>query len=145
MLQNNINILIRLVKCHLPPIQSCLWIYFLRLGFKQISKNIFKTLLLSNIIDYCAKNREEYFALLNSYANLEYMSANTNTLKALMQFMMAEKLLNSPSVMENKFQMEKLKHEKYFPFLQDIRTKFQVSLPLICGMFNSQRYPDISI
>jgi len=33
--------------------------------------------------------------------------------------MMAEKLLNSPSVMENKFQMEKLKHEKYLPFLQE--------------------------
>ena len=59
--------------------------------------------------------------------------------------MMAEKLVNSPSVMENKLQMEKLKHEKYFPFLQDIQTKFQVSLHLICGMFNSQRYPDISI
>jgi len=33
--------------------------------------------------------------------------------------MMAEKLLNSPSVMENKFQMEKSKHEKYLPFLQE--------------------------
>ena len=33
--------------------------------------------------------------------------------------MIAEKLLNSPSVMENKFQMEKSKHEKYLPFLQE--------------------------